>query len=31
MNFEKPKYYAEVNLKKKPEYFDYENSEITWG
>jgi len=28
---QKPKYYADINLKMKADYFDYENSEVTWG
>jgi len=31
MNPVKPKYYADVNLKKKADYYDYENIEITFG
>ena len=31
MNFTKPKYYADVNLKMKQEYYDYENMELSWG
>lgn len=31
MNPAKPKYYADVNLKKKADYYDYENIEITFG
>ncbi|KAL4467247.1 hypothetical protein ABPG72_010054 [Tetrahymena utriculariae] len=27
----KPKYYADANLKKSAEYYDYENLEIEWG
>lgn len=27
----KPKYYHDVNLKQKPDYYDYENLEITFG
>mmetsp|Transcript_3967 Transcript_3967/g.3386 ORF Transcript_3967/g.3386 Transcript_3967/m.3386 type:complete len:338 (-) Transcript_3967:256-1269(-) len=27
----KPKYYYDANLKKKSDYHDYENLEITWG
>ena len=27
----KPKYYADINLKMKPDYFDYENMEIQYG
>jgi len=27
----KPKFYADVNLTKAQDYFDYENIEITWG
>jgi casein kinase II subunit alpha len=27
----KPKYYHDANLKKKLEYYDYENLEIVWG
>jgi hypothetical protein len=26
-----PKFYADVNKTKPPEYSDYENLEITWG
>lgn len=31
MKFNKPKYYSDVNLKMKQEYYDYENFEIAWG
>lgn len=31
MNLLKPKYYADVNLKMKQDYYDYENFEIAWG
>jgi len=27
----KPKYYAEVNQKQKPDYYDYENLEFDTG
>jgi hypothetical protein len=31
MNSNKPKYYADVNLKKPSDYSNYENLDITWG
>ncbi len=31
MNSTKPKYYADVNSKKAPEYSNYENLDIQWG
>ena len=30
-SYSKPKYYADVNQNKPPEYSNYENLEIEWG
>ena len=31
MNVAKPKYFADVNLGKPPEYYEYDNLKITFG
>jgi hypothetical protein len=31
MSLNNPKYYSDVNIKKDPSYYDYENFEITFG